>query len=83
MYCKNIIDRYAARPHSLEDMSLAEFTANYTYKRDNTNDATQCEGDISGGSDMKLQPDDDFFATKNNHPPKWPWMHEEERKRKL
>ena len=32
VYCKNIIDRYAARPQILEDMSLAEFAANYTYK---------------------------------------------------
>ena len=64
VYCKNIIDRYAARPHSLEDMSLAEFAANYTYKRDNTNDATQCEGDISGGSDTELQPDDDVSQQK-------------------
>ena len=32
VYCKNIIDRYAARPQNLEDMSLAEFEANYTYK---------------------------------------------------
>ena len=30
VYCKNIIDRYAARPQILEDMSLAEFAANYT-----------------------------------------------------
>ena len=30
VYCKNIIDRYAARPQNLEDMSLAEFAANYT-----------------------------------------------------
>ena len=54
VYCKNIIDRYAARPHSLEDMSLAEFAANYTYKRETTNDDTQCEGDMSGQSDMEL-----------------------------
>ena len=32
VYCKNIIDRYAARPQILGDMSLAEFAANYTYK---------------------------------------------------
>ena len=64
VYCKNIINRYAARPHSLEDMSLAEFAANYTYKRENTNDAMQCEGDISGGSDTELQPDDDVSQQK-------------------
>ena len=59
VYCKNIIDRYAARPHSLEDMSLAEFAANYTYKWETTNDDTQCEGDMSRQSDMELQTDDD------------------------
>ena len=32
VYCKNIIDRYAARPQNLEDMTLAEFAANYAYK---------------------------------------------------
>ena len=64
VYCKNIINRYAARPHSLEDRSLAEFAANYTYKWENTNDATQCEGDISGGSDMELQPDDNVSQQK-------------------
>ena len=61
VYCKNIIDRYAARPHSLEDMSLAEFAANYTYKRESTNDDTQCEGDMSGQSDMELQTNDDVL----------------------
>ena len=64
VYCKNIIDRYAARPHSLEDMSLAEFAANYTYKWETTNGATQCEGDMSGGSDTELQPDDDVLQQK-------------------
>ena len=55
VYCKNIIDRYAARPQNLDDMSLAEFAANYTYKRETTNDVTQCEDDISGQSDTELQ----------------------------
>ena len=60
VYCKNIIDRYAARPQILEDMSLAEFAANYTYKRETTNDATQYEDDMSEESDTELQCDDDF-----------------------
>ena len=64
VYCKNISDRYAARPHSLEYRSLAEFAANYTYKWETTNDATQCEGHMSGGSDTKLQPDDDVSQQK-------------------
>ena len=55
VYCKNIIDRYAARPQNLDDMSLAEFAANYTYKRETTNDVTQCKDDISGRSDTELQ----------------------------
>lgn len=28
----NLIDRYAARPDTLDDLCLAEFTANYTYR---------------------------------------------------
>ena len=59
MYCKNIIDRYAARPQNLEDMSLAEFAANYTYKRETTHDVTQCENDMSEGSDTELQGDNE------------------------
>ena len=55
VYCKNIIDRYAARPENLEDMSLAEFAANYTYRRESTNDVTHCEDDLSGASDTELQ----------------------------
>ena len=54
VYCKNIIDRYVAGPQKLEDMSLAEFAANYTYKRESINDVAQCEDDISGGSDTEL-----------------------------
>ena len=54
VYCKNIIDRYVARPQKLEDMSLAEFAANYTYKQESINDVAQCEDDISGGSDTEL-----------------------------
>ena len=38
IYCKNIIDRYAARPHNLENLSLAQFAANYTYKRHSNKD---------------------------------------------
>ena len=58
VYCKNIIDRYAARPQNLEDMSLAEFAANYTYRRESTNEVTHCKDDVSGGSDTELQFDD-------------------------
>ena len=60
VYCKNIIDRYAARPQNLEDMSLAEFAALYTYKQECTNDVAQCEDYMSGGSDAELQSDNDL-----------------------
>ena len=49
---------YAARLENLEDMSLAEFAANYTYRRESTNDVTHCEDDLSGASDTELQFDD-------------------------
>ena len=58
VYCKNIIDRYAARPEKLEDMCLTQFAANYTYKRETGNDVTQYEDNISGESDTELPPDD-------------------------
>ena len=54
IYCKNIIDRYAARPQHLEDISLAEFAANYTYKRESTNDVEHDEDDRSETSDTEL-----------------------------
>ena len=62
MYCKNISDRYAARPQNLEDMSLAEFAANYTYKQETNNDVAQCEDVISGGSDAELQCNEDLLS---------------------
>ena len=61
MYCKNIIGRYVARPQNLEDMSLAEFAVNYTYKQETNNDAAQCEDVMSGGSDTELQCNDDLL----------------------
>ena len=66
VYCKNIIDRYAARPENLEDMCLAQFAANYTYKRETVNDVTQYEDNISGESDTELPPDDDSIITLQN-----------------
>ena len=54
VYCKNIINRYAARPEKLEQICLTEFVSNYTYKREMNNDVTQHEDDISGGSDTEL-----------------------------
>ena len=37
IFCKNIIDRYSARPDALDNISLAEFTANYTYSQRSNN----------------------------------------------
>ena len=37
VYCKNIIDWYAARPKHCEDMCLAQFAATYTYNQGNEN----------------------------------------------
>ena len=37
VYCKNIIDRYSARPKHCEDMCLAQFAASYTYNRQHEN----------------------------------------------
>ena len=54
IYCTNIIDRYAARPHKLEDMSLAQFAANYTYKRESNNDAMLHSDDGSEQSGTEL-----------------------------
>ena len=54
VYCKNIIDRYAARPEKLKHICLTEFASNYTYKRETNNDVTQHKDDISRGSDTEL-----------------------------
>ena len=47
VFCKNIIDRYSARPDGLENISLAQFAANYTYsqRRDN-NTGSEEESEI-------------------------------------
>ena len=58
--CKNIIDRYAARPQILENMSLAEFEANYTYKQETHNNMMEDKDEISEESDRE-------FRDNNNH----------------
>ena len=55
VYCKNIIDRYSARPNSLEDMCLADFAANYTYGRTPTKEDEENNNDES---DKELPNDD-------------------------
>ena len=49
--CKNIIDRYAARPQTLENMSLAEFAANYTYKQKTHNNVMDDKDELTGESE--------------------------------
>ena len=55
VYCKNIIDRYAARPKHCEDMCLAQFAASYTYNRHISQDenefAHELDSDIPDDSD--------------------------------
>ena len=55
VYCKNIIDRYAARPKHCEDMCLAQFAASYTYNRciaeDENEFAHEFDSDIPDDSD--------------------------------
>ena len=59
IYCKNIIDRYAARPQTLENMSLAEFAANYTYKQERHNNVMEDKDELSGESEREFGDDDD------------------------
>ena len=54
VYCKNIIDRYAARPDNLEGMCLAEFAANYTYNHAKSKCMADQEGSITGDSEIDL-----------------------------
>ena len=59
IYCKNIIDRYAARPQILENMSLAEFTANYAYKQERDNNMMENKDELTGESEREFEDDDD------------------------
>ena len=54
IYWKNIIDRYAARPQTLENMSLAEFAANYTYKQERHNNVMEDKDELSGESEREF-----------------------------
>ena len=59
IYCKNIIDRYTARPQTWENMSLAEFAANYTYKKERHNNVMEDKDELSGESEREFGDDDD------------------------
>ena len=43
IFCNNINDRYAARPHKLDNMSLAEFAATFTLCRNTADDAADLD----------------------------------------
>ena len=54
VYCKNIIDQYAARPEHCEDMYLAQFAANYTYNRTNENCIGEDESEFAHELDSDI-----------------------------
>ena len=62
VYCKNIIDRYAARPKKCEHMCLAEFAANYTYSLGNSEEH---ENEFAEEYDSDI-PDDASDTTDTN-----------------
>ena len=55
VYCKNIIDRYAARSKHCQDMCLAQFAASYTYNQrigeDENEFAHEFDSDIPDDND--------------------------------
>ena len=63
VYCKNIIDRYAARPKHCENMCLAQFAVNYTYNRGNEN----CIGEDESEFAHELDSDIPEVSTKITH----------------
>ena len=65
VYCKNIIDRYAARPKHCEDMCLAQFAASYTYNRGNENCIGEDENEFAHKLDSDI-PDDSDEITHTN-----------------
>ena len=63
VYCKNIIDRYAARPKHCDDMCLAQFAATYTYNRGNEN----CIGEDENEFVHKLDSDIPEVSDETTH----------------
>ena len=61
VYCKNVIDRYAARPKHCEDMCLAQFAASYTYNRHIAED----ENEFAHEFDSDIPDDSDEIAHTN------------------
>ena len=54
VYCKNIIDQYAARPKHCENMCLAQFAANYTYNQQHENYIGEDESEFAHELDSDI-----------------------------
>ena len=62
VFATSLIDRYAARPQSLQNMCLAKFAVNYevnysgniTDTEDSDNESQQCEDEESGKADYNI-----------------------------
>ena len=65
VYCKNIIDQYAARPKHCEDMCLTQFAASYTYNRGNENCIGEDENEFAHELDSDIPEDSDEIGHTN------------------
>ena len=65
VYCKNIIDRYAARPKHCEDMCLAQFATNYMYSKGNGNSVGGDDSEFVEELDGNVPDDTDDMPDTN------------------
>ena len=65
VYCKNIIDRYAARPKHCKDMCLAQFATSYTYSKGNGNCIGADENEFAEQLDDNVPDDTDEMPDTN------------------
>ena len=65
VYCKNIIDQYAARPKHYEDMCLAQFATKYTYSKGNGNCIGGDENEFAEELDSNIPDDTDEIPDTN------------------
>ena len=65
VYCKNIIDRYSARPKHCENMCLAQFAASYTYNRQHENCIGEDENEFAHELDSDIPGDSDEIGHTN------------------
>ena len=65
VYCKNIIDRYSARPKHCKDMCLAQFAASYTYNRQHENCIGEDENEFAHELDSDIPGDSDEIGHTN------------------